>query len=67
MTMHSVIGILVAVAVPLWLAVEQVLKWRALRPRPSPSPARSNIGGPTKAFTPDRRPAPTEAAYRKAS
>ena len=41
MTMHSVIGILVAVAVPLWLVVEQVLKWRVLEPRTSPSPRRT--------------------------
>ena len=41
MTLHAVIGILVAVAVPLWLVVEQVLKWRVLEPRRSPSPART--------------------------
>jgi len=34
MTAHSAIGILVAVAVPLWLVVEQVLSWKAAGRRP---------------------------------
>jgi hypothetical protein len=68
MTLHSVIGILVAVAVPLWLVVEQVLKWRALEPRTSPSPARTETGRPSKAAIPDRRRNVTgPALHRKAS
>ena len=56
MTLHAVIGILVAVAVPLWLVVEQVLlTWRVLEPRRSPSPARSETSRPARAVTPDRR------------
>lgn len=67
MTMHSAIGILVAVAVPLWLVVEQILKWRILEPRPSPSPARTETDSPpTKAVTPDRRrEVPGVALHRK--
>jgi hypothetical protein len=45
----------VAVAVPLWLVVEQVLKWRVLEPRRSPSPARTETGSPSRAVIPDRR------------
>ena len=68
MTLHSVIGILVAVAVPLWLVVEQVLKWRVLEPRRSPSSARTEPGRPSKAVIPDRRRDVTEPVlHRKAS
>jgi hypothetical protein len=68
MTLHSVIGILVAVAVPLWLVVEQILKWRVLEPRRSPSPARTVTGRSSKAAIPDRRRDVTGAAlHRKAS
>ena len=69
MTMHAVIGILVAVAVPLWLVVEQVLlTWRVLEPRRSPSPARTETSRPSKAVIPDRRRDVTgPALHRKAS
>lgn len=68
MTLHSVIGILVAVAVPLWLVVEQVLSWRALEPRTSPSSPRTETGRPSKAAIPGRRLDVTGAAlHRKAS
>ena len=68
MTLHSVIGILVAVAVPLWLVVEQVLKWRVLEPRRSTSPARTETSRPSKAAIPDRRRDLTgPALHRKAS
>jgi hypothetical protein len=70
MTLHSVIGILVAVAVPLWLVVEQVLlTWRVLEPRRSPSPARTEKSRPSKAAViPDRRRDVTRPAlHRKAS
>ena len=71
MTMHSVIGILVAVAVPLWLVVEQVLlTWRVLEPRRSPSPARTETSRPSKVAIPDRRradaaPQSLERLHRK--
>jgi len=68
MTLHSVIGILVAVAVPLWLVVEQVLKWRVLEPRSAPSSARAETSRPLKAGAPDRRREETgPALHRKAS
>jgi hypothetical protein len=68
MTLHSVIGILVAVAVPLWLVVEQVLKWRVLEPRRSSFPARTEGSRPSKAAIPDRRrDVPGPALHRKAS
>ena len=68
MTLHSVIGILVAVAVPLWLVVEQVLKWRVLEPRRSPSPARTETSRPPKVVIPDRRRELTAPVlHRKAS
>ena len=68
MSLHSVIGILVAVAVPLWLVVEQVLKWRVLEPRSAASPARMETGRPSRAATPDRRRDVTgPALHRKAS
>jgi len=68
MTLHSVIGILVAVAVPLWLVVEQVLKWRVLEPRRSSFPARTEASRPSKAAIPDRRrDVPGPALHRKAS
>ena len=68
MTMYSVIGILVAVAVPLWLVVEQVLKWRVLEPRRSSFPARTEASRPSKAAIPDRRrDVPGPALHRKAS
>ena len=68
MTLHSMIGILVAVAVPLWLVVEQVLKWRVLEPRRSPSPARTDTGRPSRAVTQDRhRDVTGPALHRKAS
>jgi hypothetical protein len=66
MTMHSAIGILVAVAVPLWLVVEQILKWRVLEPRTLPSPARTETDSPSKAPIPDRRrEVPGVALHRK--
>jgi len=55
MTMHSVIGTLVAVAVPLWLVVEQVLKWRVLKTRPAPSRARAETRGRSKGAIPGHR------------
>jgi hypothetical protein len=68
MTTHLAIGILVAVAVPLWLVVEQVLKWRILKPRTSPSLARTETGSPLKAAIPDRPRDMTRAAlHRKTS
>jgi hypothetical protein len=68
MTLHSVIAILVAVAVPLWLVVEQILKWRVLEPRRSPFPARTETGRPSKAVIPDRRrDVAGPALHRKAS
>ena len=68
MTLHSVIGILVAVAVPLWLVVEQVLKWRVVEPRRSPSPARTETTRLPKVVIPDRRQDVTgPALHRKAS
>ena len=68
MTLYSVIGILVAVAVPLWLVVEQILKWRVLEPRRSPSPARTETSRQAKAVIPDRRRDMTgPALHRKAS
>jgi hypothetical protein len=68
MTLHSVIGILVAVAVPLWLVVEQVLKWRVLEPRRTPSPARTETGQPSKTVVADRRrDVMGPALHRKAS
>ena len=68
MTLQSVIGILVAVAVPLWLVVEQVLKWRVVEPRRSPSPARTETSRPSKAAIPDRRRDVTgPVLHRKAS
>ena len=68
MTLHSLIGILVAVAVPLWLVVEQVLKWRVLEPRTSQSPARTETSRPSKTVIPDRRLDMTgPALHRKAS
>jgi hypothetical protein len=68
MTLHSVIGILVAVAVPLWLVVEQVLKWRVVQPRTSPSPVRTETGRPSKSVFPGRRMDVTGAAlHRKTS
>lgn len=68
MTLHSVIGILVAVAVPLWLVVEQILKWRVLEPRRSPSLARTETGRQSNAVIVGRRGEMTRAAlHRKAS
>jgi hypothetical protein len=68
MSVHSVIGILVAVAVPLWLVVEQVLKWKVLEPRRSPTLARTETGRLSKAAIPDRRRDVTgPALQRKAS
>ena len=68
MTLHSVIGILVAVAVPLWLVVEQVLKWRVLEPRRSPSPARTETSHLPKVVISHRRREVTgPALQRKAS
>ena len=68
MTMHAVIGILVAVSIPLWLVVEQVLKWRVLEPGKSPSPARMETSRPPKVVIPDRRREVTgPALHRKAS
>ena len=68
MSLHSVIGILVAVAVPLWLVVEQVLKWGVLEPRRSPTLARTETGRPSKAAIPDRHMDVTAPALqRKAS
>jgi hypothetical protein len=65
MTLHSAIGILVAVSIPLWLVVEQVLKWRALGRRSSPSLARRDASAPRTAATPDRRPELTSPAMRR--
>ena len=68
MTLHSLIGILVAVAVPLWLVVEQILKWRVLEPGTSPSPARAEARRLSKVPIPDRRRDVTgPALHRKAS
>ena len=68
MTLQSVIGILVAVAVPLWLVVEQILKWRVLEPRRASFPARTEASRPSKAAIPDRRrDVPGPALHRKAS
>ena len=68
MTLHSAIGFLVAVAVPLWLVVEQVLKWRVLEPRRSPSLARTETSRPSTAAIPGRRREMTGAPlHRKAS
>jgi len=69
MTMHAAIGILVAVAVPLWLVVEQVLlTWRVLEPRRSPSPSRTETSRPSRAIIPDRRrDMPEPVLHRKAS
>ena len=68
MTLHSAIGILVAVAVPLWLVVEQILKWRVLEPHRSPSPVRAETSRPSKAAIPDRRrDVSGPALHRKAS
>ena len=68
MSLHSVIGILVAVAVPLWLVVEQVMKWRVLEPRSAASPARAETSRPLKAAIPDRRRDVTgPALHHKAS
>ena len=64
MTAHSAIGILVAVAVPLWLVVEQVLYWRAAGQRPLFLRARTVASQAPKAVTQDRRPEPLA---RKAS
>ena len=68
MSLHSVIGILVAVVVPLWLVVEQILKWRVLEPGRSPSPARTDTSRRSKAAIPDRpRDVAGAALQRKAS
>ena len=69
MTIHAVIGILVAVSIPLWLVVEQVLlTWRVLEPRRSPSSARTETSHPSKAVIPDRRHDVTgPVLHRKAS
>jgi hypothetical protein len=68
MSLHSLIGILVAVVVPLWLVVEQVLKWRVQEPSRSPSPARTGTSRPSKAAIPDRpRDVAGAALQRKAS
>ena len=46
MKFETMIGVLVAIAVPLWLALEQVLKWRIFGPgRPQQrSDARADRG-----------------------
>jgi hypothetical protein len=68
MTLHSVIGILVAVAVPLWLVVEQVLKWRVLEPRRSIVLGPDGDEPPVEGGIPDRRRDVTgPALHRKAS
>ena len=68
MTLQSAIGILVAVAVPLWLVVEQILRWRALEPRASAALARPETARRPTATSPARRMAATEAAlHRKTS
>jgi hypothetical protein len=69
MTLHSVIGILVAVSIPLWLVVEQVLlTWRVVEPRRSPSPARTETSHQPKVVIPDRRREVTgPVLHRKAS
>ena len=69
MTMNAVIGILVAVSIPLWLLVGQVLlTWRVLEPRRSPSPARTETSHPPKVVIPDRRRDVTgPVLHRKAS
>ena len=69
MTLHSLIGILVAIAVPLWLVVEQVLlTWRVLEPRRLPSRARTETVHQSKAAIADRhRDVTGPVLHRKAS
>ena len=68
MTAHSAIGILVAVAVPLWLVVEQVLYWRAAGQRPLSRRARTQVKRAPTALAQDHRPGSTEKPLaRKAS
>jgi hypothetical protein len=43
MTVESVVGVLIAVAVPVWLVIEQVVSWKLFEP----SPRRSMSGGLT--------------------
>jgi hypothetical protein len=63
-----VIGILVAVAVPLWLVVEQILKWRALGPRRTPSATLTVAGRLSNAAKRDGlRDVTRPALHRKAS
>lgn len=49
MAMETVVGLLVALIVPIWLVVEQVLKWNVLAARGVPEPA---SGRPTAADAP---------------
>jgi len=66
MSLHSVIGILVAVAVHLWLVVEQLLlTWRVLEPRRLLSPAPTDTSRPSKAAIPDRPRDVTGAALQR--
>ncbi len=43
MTMHSAISLLVAVAIPVWLVIEQLLKWKVLTAWGSPVQPRERV------------------------
>lgn len=49
MAMETVVGLLVALIVPIWLVVEQVLKWKVLAARGVPEPASGRAGSPAPA------------------
>jgi hypothetical protein len=42
MILHAAVSILVAVALPLWLVVEQLMKWRVLSKETTARTARSS-------------------------
>jgi len=67
MTLESAVGVLVAVAVPVWLAVEQLLKWEILHARGSQAEPAIGAADQRPAAVDHPRPVniPTGSALRK--
>ena len=61
MTFETMIGVLVAIAVPLWLTLEQVLKWKIFGPGhlQQRSDARADRG-PLRGVGGDATPVPSD-------